>query len=48
MFGMLSQKQPATLITDKRTIDSTYKYWRLHLMLSMYVGYGVFILRVRV
>ncbi|UGA53722.1 MFS transporter family glucose-6-phosphate receptor UhpC [Vibrio sp. VB16] len=42
MFGMLSQKQPATLITDKRTIDSTYKYWRLHLMLSMYVGYGVF------
>ncbi|XHF85544.1 MFS transporter family glucose-6-phosphate receptor UhpC [Vibrio sp. HN007] len=29
-------------ITDSREIDSTYRYWRIHLMLMMYVGYGVF------
>ena len=42
MLGFLSQKEPEIRITDKHTIDSTYKYWRLHLMLYMYVGYGVF------
>jgi OPA family sugar phosphate sensor protein UhpC-like MFS transporter len=29
-------------ITDEREIDATYRYWRIHLMLMMYVGYGVF------
>lgn len=42
MIGFLSQKQPAVEITDKAVIDETYRYWRLHLMLSMYVGYGIF------
>ncbi len=42
MLGFISQKQPTEKITDKESIDATYKYWRLHLMLSMYVGYGVF------
>lgn len=42
MLGFISQKQPTEKMTDKASIDATYKYWRLHLMLSMYVGYGVF------
>lgn len=44
MFGFSSQRQSVTQITDKHTIDATYRYWRLHLMLAMYVGYGTFYL----
>ncbi|GHA37305.1 MFS transporter [Photobacterium aphoticum] len=29
-------------ITDSATINETYRYWRLHIMLTMYVGYAVF------
>ncbi len=25
-------------------IDQAYRHWRIHLMISMYVGYGVFYL----
>jgi OPA family sugar phosphate sensor protein UhpC-like MFS transporter len=42
MFGFLAKKQPVNQITDQHTVDDTYRYWRLHLMLSMYVGYGIF------
>lgn len=42
MMGFLTTEQPVKPITDKSQIDATYQYWRLHLMLSMYVGYGVF------
>ncbi|MDV7103860.1 MFS transporter family glucose-6-phosphate receptor UhpC [Vibrio sp. TH_r3] len=42
MFGLLSAKPPVATITDQKTVNSTYHYWRLHLMISMYVGYGIF------
>ncbi|MGL5302759.1 MAG: MFS transporter, partial [Aeromonas sp.] len=29
-------------IQDKDEIDATYRYWRLHLLLTMYLGYAVF------
>lgn len=42
MIGFLTSEQPTKIITDKQQIDATYKYWRLHLMFSMYIGYGMF------
>ncbi len=42
MMGFLTSEQPAQTISDKQQIDATYKHWRLHLMFSMYIGYGVF------
>lgn len=27
---------------DSSQVDESYRYWRLHLMAAMYVGYGVF------
>ena len=28
--------------TDPRQVNESYRYWRMHLMVAMYVGYGVF------
>ncbi len=41
MLGFLISK-PTSAPIEPQDIDATYRYWRLHLMLSMYVGYGVF------
>lgn len=27
---------------DPRQVNESYRYWRMHLMVAMYVGYGVF------
>lgn len=42
MVGFLSHNTPVKKITDRQVIDSTYRHWRFHLLLSMYIGYGVF------
>jgi len=42
MMGFLISEQPAKPITDQAQINATYRYWRWHLMVSMYLGYGVF------
>jgi len=42
MMGFLTSEQPAKTITNQVQINATYQYWRLHLMLSMYLGYGMF------
>ncbi len=42
MLGFLTSEQAVAKITDRREIDATYRHWRLHLMFSMYIGYGVF------
>jgi len=42
MMGFLTSEQPTKQITDQVQINATYQYWRLHLMLSMYLGYGMF------
>ena len=42
MMGFLTPKQPAHTITDREQINACYRHWRIHLMFSMYVGYGVF------
>ncbi|CAH8210675.1 MFS transporter family glucose-6-phosphate receptor UhpC [Vibrio aestuarianus] len=41
MMGFMISK-PTSAPIESSQIDATYRYWRLHLMLSMYVGYGVF------
>ncbi|MGO2507523.1 MFS transporter family glucose-6-phosphate receptor UhpC [Vibrio hibernica] len=41
MFFSTSAKV-VTPIQDSAQINNTYHYWRMHLMFSMYVGYGVF------
>tara|TARA_R110001583_G_scaffold51874_2_gene161465 strand:+ start:4739 stop:6052 length:1314 start_codon:yes stop_codon:yes gene_type:complete len=41
-MGFLTSEQPAKQITDQVQINAIYQYWRLHLMLSMYLGYGMF------
>lgn len=36
------------MITKENQQDQLYRYWRIHLMLAMYVGYAGFFLPVRV
>ena len=31
-------------ILSDSTVDQRYKYWRLHIMVSMYIGYAGFYL----
>lgn len=42
MLAFLSSGRQPDAVTEPKEINAKYRYWRLHLMLSMYVGYGVF------
>lgn len=42
MFGPLKAAPAAPLITDQQQIDTTYRFWRIQLMFTMYIGYAVF------
>lgn len=44
MIDFLSKEKTSAPLQDKQKIDETYRYWRLHLMLTMYVGYAMFYL----
>lgn len=43
-LGLFKKKLPAKKIVYNETIDSTYKYWRIRTMYSMYIGYAAFYL----
>ncbi|BBC41753.1 MFS transporter [Photobacterium damselae subsp. piscicida] len=42
MFGFLRSHYPSIMIEDKTEIDQKYHYWRIHIMVSMYIGYAGF------
>ena len=42
MIGIFKALPEASPIQNKQQIDQTYKYWRIHIMLTMYVGYALF------
>ncbi|MDP2544473.1 MFS transporter [Photobacterium damselae subsp. piscicida] len=42
MFGFLRFHYPSIMIEDKTEIDQKYHYWRIHIMVSMYIGYAGF------
>lgn len=42
MFKFLKTKRTVTKITDPVKIDKTYKYWRIRVLYSMYIGYVMF------
>jgi len=44
MFSFLKAAPNVTKIIDKEVIDKTYKYWRIRIMYSMYIGYAFFYL----
>ena len=42
MLSFMRSAPPQPLIRDQAEIDATYRHWRLHLLLTMYLGYAVF------
>lgn len=42
MFGPFKELPNKPILQDTSKIDELYKYWRIHIMLTMYIGYGVF------
>ncbi|WP_064602969.1 MFS transporter [Photobacterium sp. J15] len=44
MFGEFKSPQPAATVTDPQQVNQLYRYWRFHIMLTMYLGYAVFYL----
>lgn len=42
IFNILKSKPVSTPITNEEEIDKTYKYWRIRVLYSMYVGYACF------
>ncbi|MBE8215503.1 MAG: MFS transporter [Endozoicomonadaceae bacterium] len=44
LINIFKTTTPSKPIQNKKLIDQTYKYWRLHILLSMYVGYASFYL----
>ena len=42
MIGFLQEDPQAPAISPASEIDRSYRYWRLHIMFTMYVGYAVF------
>lgn len=42
MLSFMRSAPPRPLIRDQAEIDATYRHWRLHLLLTMYLGYAVF------
>ncbi|MDD7805577.1 MAG: MFS transporter family glucose-6-phosphate receptor UhpC [Endozoicomonas sp. (ex Botrylloides leachii)] len=42
MLGIFKSPQEIPVINDPQVINQRYKYWRLHIMMTMYVGYAAF------
>ena len=42
MINFLKSEQHAKIVDDPKEIDEAYKYWRFHIMFTMYIGYAVF------
>ena len=42
MLSFLRSAPPQPLIRDQAEIDASYRHWRLHILLTMYLGYAVF------
>ena len=42
MFSFLKSPVSAPLITDKREVDALYRYWRRHILTTIWLGYALF------
>ena len=42
MFAFLKAPANATLITDKQEVDARYRYWRRHILTTIWLGYALF------
>ena len=42
MFSFLKAPVSAPLITDKREVDALYRYWRRHILTTIWLGYALF------
>ncbi|WP_299492410.1 MFS transporter [uncultured Shewanella sp.] len=42
MFNFLKAASIKPMMTSPKQVDKDYKFWRLHLMFTMYIGYAVF------
>ena len=42
MLSFMRSAPPLPLIRDQAEIDASYRHWRLHILLTMYLGYAVF------
>jgi OPA family sugar phosphate sensor protein UhpC-like MFS transporter len=42
MFGPFKALPNKPILQDKTKVDEQYKYWRIHIMVTMYVGYAMF------
>lgn len=48
MLPFLKAPADAPLMTDKHEIDARYRYWRRHILLTIWLGYALFTSRVKV
>lgn len=42
MLGYLKSPQSASDVTEAKQVKEMYRYWRFHIMFTMYIGYAVF------
>ncbi|SQI78668.1 regulatory protein UhpC [Klebsiella oxytoca] len=42
MFAFLKSPPDAPPITDKQALDERYRYWRRHILLTIWLGYALF------
>ena len=42
MRGIFKSPKEEPAISDPKIVNQHYKYWRLHIMITMYIGYAVF------
>lgn len=42
MLQFLKAPADAPLMSDKREIDACYRYWRRHILLTIWLGYALF------
>lgn len=48
MLPFLKAPADAPLMTDKYEIDARYRYWRRHILLTIWLGYALFTSRGKV
>ena len=41
MFQFLKAPANAPRITDKQEVDAQYRYWRRHILLTIWLGYAL-------
>ncbi|WP_028863266.1 MFS transporter [Psychromonas aquimarina] len=42
MINFLKSEQNSPILDDPGQVDALYKYWRFHIMFTMYIGYAMF------